>query len=111
MLPGDRERHADVMTITETYAPTTTNTVILDGSRLLEPGPVIEEIRALARHGADIAVTLPVDPFINSPLTGVSQILCQAWIEHLARNALRAAGYRNISRRNDSDAIVLVAQA
>jgi hypothetical protein len=99
------------MTITETCAPTITNTVVLDGSRLLEPRPIIEEIRALARHGADVTVNLPLDPFDRSPLTGVSRILCQAWVEDLVRNALRAAGYRNISRRVDSDTIVLVAQA
>ena len=111
MFPGDRERHADDMTITETCAPTTTNTVILDGFRLLEPGPVIEEIRALTRHGADIVVTLPLDPFDGSPLTGVSRLLCQTWIEGLISNALRTAGYRNISRRIDSDTIMIVAQA
>ena len=99
------------MTTTEAFAPTITDTVVLDSSRFFEPRPDIEKICTFARGGADLVVTLPLGFFDGSPLTGVSRLLCQAWIEGRVHNALRAAGYRKISRRIDTNAVVLVAQA
>ena len=107
--------HARSMTITE--APTTaiphktTDTVVLDGALFFQPPSLIDQLERYAHAGLDVSVRLPTDGLDASPLTGVSRTLVEAAAETSLRNVLHAAGYRHISRRVDTAAVVLDARA
>jgi hypothetical protein len=90
----------------------TIDSVVLDGALFFQPPPVLADLERYARVGVgvDVSVRIPTDGLAGSPLTGVSRMLVEAAAETRLRNALRAAGYLNVSRRVDGAAVVLAAR-
>jgi hypothetical protein len=104
------------MTITIATQPTAsaeiTDTVVLDGGLFFQPAPIIDQVRQHARDGVDVVVTLRLAGLDQPRLTGVSRMLLAASVETRLRQALHAAGYRNVTRRRDvPEVLVLDARA
>jgi hypothetical protein len=97
---------ADTATVTDA----TTDTVVFDGAPFFQPPPATDELERNAHAAVDVTLTLPLDALDSDRLTGVSRTLVEAAIETRLRHALYAAGYRNISRRIDTAAVVLDAR-
>jgi hypothetical protein len=105
MFAATTERTLAAMTITSAPKPTAAgekgDTVVLDGGLFLRRPPVVEDARRFAAVGIDVVVSLSTETLDDRRLTGVTRMLLEAAVEMRLREALRAAGYRQIRRDRD----------